>query len=333
MLKTLKNIYNLAKHFDVVEEKNRIVLAPKLPLNLGTHEKPIGEVFMDKDTLYMIKEKGENYEQLVIKYDSVAGRYVIQSEKGGTGSNRNLSISADGGATPSVYVRTNGNVGISNSSPSSELDVTGQVAVNPTSPSTPPLIIGANGDGQLVSGLNAQYLGGSEVADLAPGGELVFAKDTTPTTISVPQDASGETTIFEFLNSSLPGPDQIVNTDVVEIGCTFEWASGFINNQSSLRYQVDGGSGTYILIGEFPSDASGEYVGADYFTFRAWLSGTSVKFSIARLLGDGSTIERLAEGARLTSSSVANLRIKLAVRNETLGTQNLFREMYYIKKI
>lgn len=72
----------------------------------------------------------------------------------------------------------NDRVGIGTNVPDTKLHVVGVLKIAPGS-ATPPLVLGANGQGQLVTGLNADQLDGHHWADVPPAHDMVSAHSYT----------------------------------------------------------------------------------------------------------------------------------------------------------
>jgi hypothetical protein len=70
-----------------------------------------------------------NRELLEFRYDSGASEFAIDTISGGSGSQRNISIYTEGN-NPQLYVASNGYVGIGESNPACELDVSGRLFIN-----------------------------------------------------------------------------------------------------------------------------------------------------------------------------------------------------------
>lgn len=105
-------------------------------------------------------------QQLTLDLDGrfweIGGQAEGAALQGGTTDGQDVEILA-GGATALYIDQASSRVGIFDSTPSYTLDVAGQIGISPAA-ANPPFVLGANAQGQLVAGLNADLLDGNHAA-------------------------------------------------------------------------------------------------------------------------------------------------------------------------
>jgi len=230
--------------------------------------------------------------------------------------------------TRSIFVGTNGNVGINNTSPSSELDVSGQVTVNPESPATAPFIIGANGDGQLVTGLNAEFLNGKSASEFG-GSSEVFDKNTAHQTFATTSGNNAD--VYTFTNSLLPAEEQVVIDDLVEFGAGFTWP-GNLGANSILEVLVNNGSSDVVV---YDTDGVGGniYTGGTEFFLRCLIPVTSATTNIITSMTSNDTSpQALADGNSVSFSNATSFKIILRIKNVSAGSIDFDRYFAYVRK-
>jgi hypothetical protein len=154
----------------------------------------------------------------------------------------------------------NGRLGIGDSSPDYALDVVGQVEISPGS-AAPPLILGANGQSQKVTGLAADMAAtlqlrrqGGSATNWSSGG----ATDYTPTTAReqvgvaiitiTPGNTSADTVVtFGTAFGQVPLVMTSLQRTSLGSGYVLNWGADATASTATIRVERNGTSGTTIV--------------------------------------------------------------------------------------
>lgn len=232
MITAIKNIWRMGKFLPLLISNKDITIVPNKRLDIDN----VGEIFMSDKTWHVMKEKGLDYERATITYSPGDDNYSISARAGGSGALRPVGIRSNVN-NESIHIGVDGYVGINNLTPAHPLDVKGQVEINPSS-AAPPLIIGGNGDGVLVDGLNVEMVGGKTLSELGAPVGFVYESDTDLTRIS----STAYSTLASWNNSGQPAGEKAAEGDVVTFYALVELVDSgnqVFNHNNQLKFEID----------------------------------------------------------------------------------------------
>ncbi|MBC7073792.1 hypothetical protein H5T58_00120 [Candidatus Parcubacteria bacterium] len=96
--------------------------------DLGSSDLRWRSLFLGGGSINVDQIGGTNFERLTIKYDTTNNTFLLQTTQGGTGTLRPLQITT--GSNTGVFIDQTGKIGISTTTPSYTLDISGSLGVS-----------------------------------------------------------------------------------------------------------------------------------------------------------------------------------------------------------